>query len=49
MIKFQFLDVGQSETPSCGFVRVGLKGVKNNSEHHEVGVHSYLPNVHLNL
>ena len=39
----------KSETPLCGFVRVWLKGVENNSEHHEIGEHSYLPNVYLNL
>ena len=35
MIKFQFHEIGLSETLSCSFAKVGLKGGENKLEHHE--------------
>ena len=41
----------KSETPSCGFAKVWLKGGKKSSELNitKFGMHSYLPNAHLNI
>ena len=35
MIKFQFHEIGLSETLSCSFTKVGLKAGENNLEHRE--------------
>ena len=39
----------KSETPSCGFTEIGLKGVKIAQNIMKVGVHGYLSNGHPNL